>query len=336
MKSTTTVLLLAALLLLQTGCAKPSPAENGAGSFAMGAETQDRKETANNRQLTDSAIAQEEPQAAQEPTGVGQAGASAASTERQADSEPEEPPAPPVTNKTEATGKNKPAEELSESRVAPEKPLNGSVEVASGKSSKDTIQQPAKKSPDGTAKETENKTADKSRKTTGNEAGKPAQQPVKAAANPNPPTKKPAVGAAAKAEQAASPAAGSKTKPNGVSTLGWSGFFDNEDQTTPSDQFWDLSGSQVEINGYMGEVLSFDKNWFLLIPEPGAECPFDNGDETYWNKIMIVFVPADTKLRHHKGPLKITGRLDVGIKIDESGYKTMFRLYDASFEEIVE
>jgi len=127
-----------------------------------------------------------------------------------------------------------------------------------------------------------------------------------------------------------------QNKAEGMNKIAWSQFFDNEDQTTPSEHFWDLSGSEVEINGYMGEVLSFEKNWFLLIPKPGAECPFDNGDETYWNKIMIVFVPDTVNLRHHTGPLKISGKLDVGIKIDESGYKTMFRLYDASFEEIKE
>lgn len=127
------------------------------------------------------------------------------------------------------------------------------------------------------------------------------------------------------------------TKPvKGPQTISWSGFFDGEDQTTPSEQFWDLSGSTVTIKGFMGEVLSFEKNWFLLIPEPGAECPFDNGDETYWNKIMIVFVPDDVKLRYKSEPLQVTGRLDVGIKIDESGYKTMFRLYDAKFKEIKE
>ncbi|MNO52846.1 hypothetical protein D3C76_432740 [compost metagenome] len=116
--------------------------------------------------------------------------------------------------------------------------------------------------------------------------------------------------------------------------IDWNGFFDGSDQTRPSERFWDLSGSRVSIKGFMGEVLSFEKNWFLLIPEPGAECPFDNGDETYWNKIMIVFVPEGSKLRHTSEPLEITGRLDVGIKIDESGYKTMFRLYDASFSPI--
>ncbi|WP_339220588.1 hypothetical protein [Paenibacillus sp. FSL H8-0332] len=120
----------------------------------------------------------------------------------------------------------------------------------------------------------------------------------------------------------------------GNTAIDWTGFFDGDDQTRPSEHFWDLSGQQVTIKGFMGEVLSFEKNWFLLIPEPGAECPFDNGDETYWNKIMIVFVPEGSKLRHTSGPLEISGRLDVGIKIDESGYKTMFRLYDASFTSL--
>ncbi|MFS0839594.1 hypothetical protein [Paenibacillus sp. 1P03SA] len=141
-------------------------------------------------------------------------------------------------------------------------------------------------------------------------------------------------GTADKTQAAAKPTAAPAKSSSPV--LKWTEFFDDEKQATPSDKFWDLNGKNVEIRGFMGEVLSFDKHWFLLIPAPGAECPFDNGDETYWNKIMIVFVPKETKLRYTSGPLKIKGRLDVGIKVDESGYKTMFRLYDASFESIKE
>ncbi|MNI16881.1 hypothetical protein D3C73_702300 [compost metagenome] len=145
-------------------------------------------------------------------------------------------------------------------------------------------------------------------------------------------------------DQAAAPEQGklvkdkptSKAASTSSNELSWSEFFDSEAQDTPSDKFWDLNGKKVEIKGYMGEVLSFEKHWFLLIPEPGAECPFDNGDETYWNKIMMVFMPASDSSRYVSGPLKITGKLDVGIKIDESGYKTMFRLYDAKFEKIKE
>lgn len=144
------------------------------------------------------------------------------------------------------------------------------------------------------------------------------------AASPSPPASSPP----AKMAKTTEAASGRNTE------IGWNGFFDGDDQTRPSEHFWDLSGKQVTIKGFMGEVLSFEKNWFLLIPEPGAECPFDNGDETYWNKIMIVFVPEGSKLRYTSGPLEISGRLDVGIKIDESGYKTMFRLYDASFKSL--
>ncbi|WP_216624509.1 hypothetical protein [Paenibacillus foliorum] len=138
-----------------------------------------------------------------------------------------------------------------------------------------------------------------------------------------------------KEKQEAAPAKKQAASAN-QSEIKWAEFFDNDKQTTPSNKFWDLSGKQVEIKGYMGEVLSMEKNWFLLIPQPGAECPFDNGDETYWNQIMIVYLPKGDKLRFTTGPLKITGRLDVGIKVDESGYKTMFRLYDAKFEKIKE
>ncbi|WP_231586866.1 hypothetical protein [Paenibacillus sp. E194] len=63
--------------------------------------------------------------------------------------------------------------------------------------------------------------------------------------------------------KANSSAAASKSKPAYSSTLQWSEFFDNEKQNTPSDKFWDLSGQQVTIKGYMGEVLSFDKHWFF-------------------------------------------------------------------------
>ncbi|NJJ39537.1 hypothetical protein [Paenibacillus apii] len=163
-------------------------------------------------------------------------------------------------------------------------------------------------------------------------AASPTRKPASPSVNTNNGGKTEAASSAAPAK---SPNAAS---PSGTVTIGWSDFFDGGDQTRPSERFWDLSESKstVTIKGFMGEVLSFEKHWFLLIPQPGAECPFDNGDETYWNKIMIVFVPDDFKLRHKTGPLQVTGRLEVGIKIDESGYKTMFRLYDASFEEIKE
>jgi hypothetical protein len=132
-------------------------------------------------------------------------------------------------------------------------------------------------------------------------------------------------------------ATASAVKPaDGIQEIKWSGFFDDDKQSTPAEQFWDMNGQTVSIKGYMGEVLSFEKSWFLVIPSPGAECPFDNGDEAYWNKIMIAFTDKGEKLRFTPGPLQITGRLDVGVMVDESGYKTMFRLYEAKLEKLKE
>lgn len=168
-------------------------------------------------------------------------------------------------------------------------------------------------------------------------AKSPAESVPKAMSNPKPVSQTVAesvpqsVTQPVPVQQPTSPAKVSEKRSN---QLSWNEFFDNELQNTPSQKFWDLQGRQVVIDGFMGEVLSFDGGWFLLIPAPGAECPFDNGDETYWNKIMIVFVKEKEGLRFTGGPLRITGRLDVGIKVDESNYKTMFRLYDATFEEI--
>lgn len=361
-----TLLLLAAILLTQSGCNKPSPAQSSAGSFAMGTSSQDSVDNSLPREAP--ASSQDNPQANpdqrseqtlesnteqssdqtrkpnavlnSEPNSESNSArkrehevSSTAPVEQQPSSEPEGDFVPIATNSTVGSI---------------EEPSEKSSEESSRKTTNQTTNQTSKKALDQTPNETSNEiskkasneTIEESTKGSAKEPGKAAKDPAKNAGSKpssgssSSPQKKP--GSSAAKEKTTVSTTVSQTKPKGISTIGWSGFFDNEDQTTPSNQFWDLSGTQVEINGYMGEVLSFDKNWFLLIPQPGAECPFDNGDETYWNKIMIVFVPDDTKLRYHKGPLKITGRLDVGIKIDESGYKTMFRLYDASFEEIVE
>ncbi|WP_316245515.1 ABC transporter permease [Gorillibacterium timonense] len=182
---------------------------------------------------------------------------------------------------------------------------------------------PGKPNPAGAAKES------------ASPAGKPPLESGKPAGSAGTGSPSPTASSEAGSKSPASSPKGEKES-SGPVAIGWSDFFDGTDQTKPSERFWDLSedDATVTIKGFMGEVLSFEKHWFLLIPAPGAECPFDNGDETYWNKIMIVFVSDGQKLRYKSGPLEITGRLDVGIKVDESGYKTMFRLYDASFKEI--
>lgn len=112
----------------------------------------------------------------------------------------------------------------------------------------------------------------------------------------------------------------------------WNDFFDNGDQTKASKKFQSLSGEKIVFEGYMGEIINMNKGWFLLIQKPGAECPFCSNDQTFWNKIMIVFVKNPEHLRYIQGKVRVTGTLDVNVKQDESGYTTMFRIYHATFE----
>lgn len=117
-----------------------------------------------------------------------------------------------------------------------------------------------------------------------------------------------------------------------VHPITWDDFFDGDDVTEPSERLKALRGETVTLTGWMGEVLNLGQGWFLLIPAPGADCPFCSEDGQFWNKIMIVFVEEPSALRYTKEQVQVTGRIDVGIKVDESNYKTMFRLYDAQFD----
>lgn len=196
---------------------------------------------------------------------------------------------------------------------------------SSAASTADVTEQNKQQTQPETQKQTEPQAQPKSDQTAGQPAANQsaANQPVEGSAVPQTNT----TGSSVENK----PVQQTAPKSNG-NVISFGEFFDGDNRTTPSNKFWDLKGQQVEIKGYMGEVLSLEKHWFLLIPAPGAECPFDSGNGQLWNEIMIVFVKDGDKLRYTRGPLKVKGTLDVGIKVDQSGYRTMFRLQNASFE----
>ncbi len=326
MNKYTSVLLLAAVAVICAGCGTKQPEKAAAETFAMGA----------NAPAQDGVAAADEPLQA----GAGQTDQSGALLE-------DTPLAPSTdiaaTDAAAGTGSSvSPSPSADKTGALPTgdpttvAPNTGSTaaEAAGAPKTANSLKHENLPNPAKSLKPTNAPNAEASAKSAG--AGKPAaNQPPVANSSTVPPKAPPS---AAPASSGSQQTATVTPKPAAASTneITWSQFFDNDEQTTPSSHFWDLNGQTVQIKGFMGEVLSFDKHWFLLIPKPGAECPFDNGDETYWNKIMIVFVPDDIKLRYTSDPLLVTGKLDVGIKLDESGYKTMFRLYNASFEKMKE
>ncbi|MGD6968093.1 hypothetical protein ACQCVP_16825 [Rossellomorea vietnamensis] len=111
----------------------------------------------------------------------------------------------------------------------------------------------------------------------------------------------------------------------------WQDFFDDSSQSEPSEKLKALNGQKVKITGFMGDALDFKGGWFLMIETDGGDCPFCSADESYWNKVMVIFAKNKNYLRNIPGGVEAEGILDVGIKEDETGYNTMFRLYDAEF-----
>lgn len=93
-----------------------------------------------------------------------------------------------------------------------------------------------------------------------------------------------------------------------------------------SDTVQRLNGKPVEILGFMDGILPRDGMHFMLLREPSFVCPFH--DVSYdWAGFAAVFLARPTE--YIDGPVRITGRLEVGEKKDEMGLISYVRIYDA-------
>jgi hypothetical protein len=88
-----------------------------------------------------------------------------------------------------------------------------------------------------------------------------------------------------------------------------------------------LNGQRVEILGFMDGILPRDGMFFMLLKEPLIACPFHSMDFD-WGNFAPVFLKKRTA--YIDGPIKVTGRLEVGKKLDETGFTSYVRIYDAT------
>ena len=93
-----------------------------------------------------------------------------------------------------------------------------------------------------------------------------------------------------------------------------------------SDAMHKLHGKEVQILGFMDGILPRDGMHFMLIKEPSFQCPF-HAVSFDWAGFAAVFLNQSTD--YIDGPIRITGRLDVGRKSDEMGLVSYVRIYDA-------
>jgi hypothetical protein len=124
----------------------------------------------------------------------------------------------------------------------------------------------------------------------------------------------------------------------GISPIKFSEFFLNKDTYYPgiglgpelqiAPRLQELKGKQVELLAYMAPVLPNDGSFFLAIKDPFGECPFCSNSFD-WAGITTVFVKKGIRQEYLGGAVRIVGRLDVGKKVDESGFDSYVRIYDA-------
>lgn len=88
-----------------------------------------------------------------------------------------------------------------------------------------------------------------------------------------------------------------------------------------------LHGQRIEIVGFMDGILPRDGMFFMILKEPLIGCPFHSVDFD-WASVAAVFLKKGTS--YIDGPIKVTGRLDVGQRQDETGFVSYVRIYDAA------
>lgn len=87
-----------------------------------------------------------------------------------------------------------------------------------------------------------------------------------------------------------------------------------------------LSGQRVSIVGFMDGILPRDGMYFMLIKEPSFLCPFHTVSFD-WAGFVPIFVARPAE--YVDGPVRVTGRFEVGRKTDEMGLVSHVRIYEA-------
>lgn len=101
---------------------------------------------------------------------------------------------------------------------------------------------------------------------------------------------------------------------------------------TLSDYLKALDGQSVTMEGYMAPPLKSDLKFFVLTEVPMSLCPFCSSNADWPDNIIAVYMnSASVPPTVH--PVKITGRLEIGSKVDDAtGFVSMIRVYADKLE----
>jgi hypothetical protein len=96
-----------------------------------------------------------------------------------------------------------------------------------------------------------------------------------------------------------------------------------------------LNGKRVEMKGYMAPPLRPRLDFFVLTKVPLATCPFCSSAADWAADIVLVYLPKGKEVIASPYPVRIRGRLEMGVKEDpETGFVSLLRIYADEYSEI--
>lgn len=102
-----------------------------------------------------------------------------------------------------------------------------------------------------------------------------------------------------------------------------------------SPKLLELSGKRIEILGYMAPPLKPRIEFFVLTRNPLATCPFCSTVADWPPDIVLVYVPKNREVTSVAGPLRVRGRLEIGVKEDpDTGFVSLIRVYADELESV--
>ena len=96
-----------------------------------------------------------------------------------------------------------------------------------------------------------------------------------------------------------------------------------------------LAGRQATMTGFMAPPLKPKLDFFVLTKAPMSSCPFCTTSADWPPDIVLVIMPDGQLLDPTTGAIRVTGRLEVGIKKDDqTGFVSLVRLYAVRVEDL--
>ena len=96
-----------------------------------------------------------------------------------------------------------------------------------------------------------------------------------------------------------------------------------------------LAGKQVTMSGFMAPPLKPKLDFFVLTRVAMSSCPFCTTTADWPPDIVLVIMPGGQLLEPSIGVIRVTGRLEVGVKKDDqTGFVSLVRLYADRVENL--